>query len=191
MINSNSQNMFYETSPKNAVVVGKIYANWCGHCKELEPEWENVMTRMDSYINNNQIKFEEIEQTEEDTKLPLLNNTYLNGSAQKVALQAGYPTIFCIKNNAVEYYNGQRNANSIYEWCISKIDTKSAPETNSINGINSINETFSLKKAKKMNKKTSKKMNKKNKTRKIKNKFMSKANMKKSIKRKLMNMRNL
>ncbi len=127
MINSISHNSIDEHEPASngAVVIGKIYATWCGHCVALESVWENVKTRMEPYVNNGSIVFEEIEQSEENSKLPLINNSYLMDSNDKLAVQGGYPTIFCIRKKSVEYYHGARDENGIYEWSMSKMDNAS------------------------------------------------------------------
>ena len=31
-------------TPKKSIIVGEIYADWCGHCKVLKPEWEKMKT---------------------------------------------------------------------------------------------------------------------------------------------------
>ena len=41
------------TAPKkNIFVIGKIYANWCGHCTALAPKW-NKLTKLlrKKYLN--------------------------------------------------------------------------------------------------------------------------------------------
>ena len=27
---------------KKKIIIGKIYADWCGHCNMLKPEWEKM-----------------------------------------------------------------------------------------------------------------------------------------------------
>ena len=46
-VNSNNLNKFNEAVQKGGAVV-KFYADWCGHCKDLNPKW-NVMT---SHLKN-------------------------------------------------------------------------------------------------------------------------------------------
>ena len=46
-VNSNNLNKFNETVQKGGAVV-KFYADWCGHCQDLNPKW-NVMT---SHLKN-------------------------------------------------------------------------------------------------------------------------------------------
>ena len=46
-VNSNNLNKFNEAVQKGGAVV-KFYADWCGHCQDLNPKW-NVMT---SHLKN-------------------------------------------------------------------------------------------------------------------------------------------
>lgn len=105
-----------ETGPvanadKKAVVV-LIHANWCGHCKRLEPEWKSMKESIDNNVKHN-IIFEEIESAELDTKLPLVSKTYLGG---KPLVYRGFPTIGSIRNGKFEMYGGGRTAPELLEW---------------------------------------------------------------------------
>lgn len=46
-VNSNNLNKFNEAVQKGGAVV-KFYADWCGHCQDLNPKW-NIMT---SHLKN-------------------------------------------------------------------------------------------------------------------------------------------
>lgn len=97
-----------------AVIVGKIYANWCGHCTALAPEWEKMKTQLKS--KHSSIVFEEIEQSEEAIKLNRVNRLYRNRTSKQVAMQDGYPTIFKIVKGKLSYYNGPRTADALVKW---------------------------------------------------------------------------
>ena len=89
------------------ILIGKVYANWCGHCISLKPEWK----RMKSHIKNNykNIKFIEAESSQID-KVENLKRKYN-------IIPEGYPTLFKIKENGeVEYYKGPRQSNDLIHW---------------------------------------------------------------------------
>ena len=108
--------------PKKDIVVGKIYAEWCGHCQNLKPEW----TKMKNNLKNSNVecKFYEIEETNQDSGIQKVNDEYLNNSNTKLTLQGGYPTIFKIVDGKLDYYNGERNANSLQSWVTTSSPTK-------------------------------------------------------------------
>jgi thiol-disulfide isomerase/thioredoxin len=98
-------------------VVGKIYSNGCIHCQMLEPEWNKMKQEITSdAFNNRRVVFVEIEQANQDAEIADTNNKYLINSSNKLALQEGYPTIFRIENGKIDYYNGQRDANTMRHW---------------------------------------------------------------------------
>lgn len=109
-------------SNKDTIVVGKIYAEWCGHCQMLEPEW----VKMKDNLKNSNIKceFYEIEETNEDNGTQDVNNKYLKNSNKKLALQGGYPTIFKIVDGKLEYYNGERESHLLQAWVKSDLPKK-------------------------------------------------------------------
>merc|ERR1711879_87264 len=76
----------------------KIYAPWCGHCKNMAPAWEELAKE---YADNDDVIIAEIDATAND----LPTNYQVRG----------YPTIFWAgKDNkdAPEKYKGQRNVAS-------------------------------------------------------------------------------
>jgi len=93
------------------IIIGKIYADWCGHCQTLEPEWNKIKKMMKKNKNIEMIEIEEKNQT----KLDILKNQFPELQVN------GYPTIFKIRpNRHIEYYTGNRNAIDMKKWIIDK-----------------------------------------------------------------------
>jgi hypothetical protein len=92
-------------------IVGKIYANWCGHCQSLKPQWR----KMKNMIHNKNITFIEIEEQQQ--------NKINKFKHQHPSLQVnGYPTIFKIyPNKKIEYYNNDRIANDMKKWALTNV----------------------------------------------------------------------
>jgi len=91
------------------VAYGKIYANWCGHCKAMEHDW----TRLENKMRH--LKCVNIESEEKDHKVAEFNRKYRTN----LALQNGFPTIFKLKKvgGQVEYYSGgERTEGALYAW---------------------------------------------------------------------------
>lgn len=129
-------------------IVGKIYANWCGHCQSLKPEWDTMKSTIK---NGSNIQFIEIEEGEVN-KLERFKQQFPNLEVN------GYPTIFKIQpNGSIEYYNGARLSYDMTKW---------ATSNNHMNKMNKI---------KKANKKTAKRKTFRNMNRKINRKSVKTA----------------
>jgi len=91
------------------VVYGKIYANWCGHCKSMEQDWKRLEKRM------RPLKSVNIESEEKDHKIAAFNKKHKTN----LELKGGFPTLFKLKNHggAVEYYEGgERSEAALHAW---------------------------------------------------------------------------
>ena len=91
------------------VAYGKIYANWCGHCKAMEHDWARLEKKM------RHLKCVNIESEEKDHKVAEFNRNYRTN----LALQNGFPTIFKLKKvgGSVEYYQGgERTEGALSAW---------------------------------------------------------------------------
>jgi len=107
--------------PTKQVLVGKIYADWCGHCQSLKPEWAKmkrfIKMNMGRMLKNVRVEFIEIEQQQEEAKLNLLNGREeMKTLGKKIGVQGGYPTLFKVCDGMIEYYNGPRVAEAMYKW---------------------------------------------------------------------------
>jgi thiol-disulfide isomerase/thioredoxin len=129
-----------KTQKKHAAVVtiGLIYANWCGHCQSLKPEWKkmkyNIM-KTPSY-KHGVYKFMEIEDADKskDSKINAINTRLQGGKLEA----NGYPTIFKIHGGKVHYYEGGRDANALQTWFLGQnqqTKDKEQPATNGVQGI--------------------------------------------------------
>jgi len=117
-----------KTGGKKKILIGKIYADWCGHCKTLVPEWDKmkryIKLNMGRIMKNVDVHFFEFGDTEANKKKGLtvekmiedFNVKHLSNHPSKLALQGGYPTIFRYCNGKLEYYNGSRTANAMWVW---------------------------------------------------------------------------
>jgi thiol-disulfide isomerase/thioredoxin len=100
---------------KTITIIGKIYANWCGHCQALKPEWNKMKTLIKKDAN---IEIVEIEENEHE-KLNKLKQRFPHLQIN------GYPTIFKIyANKKIEYYTGNRLVFDMTKWAIEKLKSR-------------------------------------------------------------------
>lgn len=93
------------------IIIGKVYANWCGHCQSLNPEWDKMKLLL---RKNPNIQFVEIEEMQKQK----FNNFKKKFPQLEVN---GYPTIFKINNKKnIEYYTGNRIMMDMKKWAIEK-----------------------------------------------------------------------
>lgn len=93
-------------------MVGRIFAPWCGHCKNLEPEWAKAATELKGKV-----------------KLGALDATVNQNMAQRYGIR-GYPTIKYFGPGAKgqpEDYDGGRSASDIVTWAMNKFAENAPP----------------------------------------------------------------
>lgn len=90
------------------VAYGKIYADWCGYCVALKPEWAKVEKMMMPVRATN------IESSNKDHHIDQFNTKYKTNLPKQV----GFPTIFKLSKygGPIEIYKGDRKAESIVHW---------------------------------------------------------------------------
>ena len=90
----------------------EFYAPWCGHCKNLAPEWEEAAQKLTGQV-----------------KLGALDATQAESLAQKYGIK-GFPTIKLFgagkKGKPVDY-NGGRDAPAIVEYALKTLDDAGVP----------------------------------------------------------------
>lgn len=96
--------------PAKKHTIALIHANWCGHCKQLMPEWKKLENMIGGKIN-----IYKIEQSEMVEKMPELQAMIKGGTQIETG---GFPTILKIINGRVSYYSGDREANAMKAWAL-------------------------------------------------------------------------
>jgi thiol-disulfide isomerase/thioredoxin len=117
---------------KPPLVLGKIYANWCGHCKVLEPKWavieKEIPKRFQAGSKPLVYKVDESNMDDEEVGLATLK-PHLNNPDANVEIQDGYPTIFKITKGSLSYYNGPREIGPIITWAMEGLRKKKSKKT--------------------------------------------------------------
>eukprot|EP00457_Paulinella_chromatophora_P010620 gb/GEZN01010730.1/.p1 GENE.gb/GEZN01010730.1/~~gb/GEZN01010730.1/.p1 ORF type:complete len:299 (+),score=46.09 gb/GEZN01010730.1/:62-958(+) len=84
-------------------VLVEFFAPWCGHCKNLEPEWAKAAASLSGKV-----------------KLGAVDATQETQLAQKYGVNS-YPTIKVFRNGEIEEYNGPREAEGIEKYVLENI----------------------------------------------------------------------
>lgn len=101
-------------------IIGLVHAEWCGHCKELKPKWDEMKHELQKQINPSQSPIEIKEVEESDTRG--ISELKQNHSSLEIN---GYPTIFKISPvGKIEYYQGEREVDSLVKWAKSPFSKK-------------------------------------------------------------------
>ena len=112
--NNNKEEPLEGGTEKPDWVVGRIYADWCGHCVNMKEDWVKIKKEME----NGKVKFLDIEEKEKDTEIPNMNKKYFD--REELVKSSGYPTIFMfqVKNpkGTLQYYTGGRTYDLMKGW---------------------------------------------------------------------------
>jgi len=113
--NRSSRKKTLKNYKKPKMIIGLVYANWCGHCQVLKPEWKKMKNNLKSSKIKNNNQFVEIEDSDiqKNHKMNQINTRLKKG--EKLNVQ-GYPTIFKIKSGNLEYYKGGRTSDEMGNW---------------------------------------------------------------------------
>mgnify|MGYP000161872644 CR=1 FL=1 len=101
--------------PSNEIVLGLLYADWCPHCINMKSEWESMKTMLPENVEVIQIE----ERNPDKTNIISRIEKKLNGNHIE---NKGYPTIFKVNENRVEYYGGERSAQLMGGWAITNMN---------------------------------------------------------------------
>ena len=109
---------------KKYLIIGKIHADWCGHCVALKPEWEkmkNIMKyEIGRSIKDHNMNIIEIGDTKQNKKMgktvDLMVAEFNKKYSTNLAVNGGYPTIFKFCNGKLEYFEGPRTSHEIWKW---------------------------------------------------------------------------
>lgn len=113
---SHKNNRTRKIMSKPKIIIGKVYASWCGHCVELSKIWPEVIKSVKASMpTKNDVRFVSIEETGLDNKLKHFYKKYHISESEKVKVN-GYPTIFKIKDSKISYFEGERNTDSLKNW---------------------------------------------------------------------------
>jgi len=139
---------------KNGNWIVLYYANWCGHCNTMKPEWQKVISRMKMHNNRN---------TSSTINIADIESSHIDSLVNKPEI-AGFPTIKMYNSgNEIANFEDERSANKIQQFAI-----LNSPITNISNKIKT-HKTKSVRKTKSKTRKPKSKTRKsKTKTRKTK-----------------------
>lgn len=97
-----------KTNDESTIVF--VYANWCSHCRDMKPEWNEMKNRLGMDIETIEIEDSDFDR---DMKIRNIEDNKLKGEQIDII---GYPTMFKVYNGHADYYGGSRTASEMLKW---------------------------------------------------------------------------
>lgn len=111
--NKKAHNIILDKTKKPKVVIVMFFAEWCPHCHNVRPHW-NEMKEEIMLEHPEEFEIAEYEDIHKDVGIQELKNKYLD-KQQELFVQ-GYPTIGGIKNGKYIEFNGGRTKEELLEF---------------------------------------------------------------------------
>lgn len=100
---------------KPEVIYGKLYSTTCIHCINLIPIWDQLVTHLKKQSTGKYTEMS-VESQQLASGIATINSKYLINSPMKMESPMGFPTIFRIYNGHLEYFQGERDYNTLLKW---------------------------------------------------------------------------
>lgn len=114
-----NEDNFDKTIKNNKYVLVKFFASWCGHCKNLAPEYIKAA--------------EKLADMDSEIVLAEVNAEYEYNLSDRFKIR-GYPTLKFFRNEQPIDFTGPRNADDIVAWVLKK----SGPEAKVLNTVEEV-----------------------------------------------------
>lgn len=101
------------------LVYGKLYSTTCIHCINLEPIWEKLVDHFEKNTKSpsGHVYTEmSVESQQLANGISTINHKYLANSPSKMESPMGFPTIFRIYDGRLEYFQGERDYDTLLKW---------------------------------------------------------------------------
>jgi len=95
---------------KDESTIVLVYANWCHHCQDMKPQWDEMKNMLGMDIETIEIEDSDFDK---DMKIRDIEDNKLNGEHIEVV---GYPTMFKVHKGHADYYSGSRTAPEMINW---------------------------------------------------------------------------
>ena len=114
-------------SNKKHVVIGKIYADWCGHCQQFAPEWKELESKIGDKVTMHKVrsgirgdekneKGENIAEELREKEKTIMEELNSKLSEGKTLSARGFPSIYKIQGGNLEEYSGPRTVDELSKW---------------------------------------------------------------------------
>ncbi|KAK2142671.1 hypothetical protein LSH36_924g00042 [Paralvinella palmiformis] len=122
-----NEDNFQDVIDSHETILVEFYAPWCGHCKQLAPEYEKAA--------------EQLKQNDPPVALAKVDATEQKDLASRFGI-SGYPTLKVFKNGQDIEYKGPRTADGIVDYMKERADPDWKPEPSKVVVLTSENFTY-------------------------------------------------
>lgn len=88
-------------SPEKTLVL--FYADWCGHCQQLEPVWDETAAKSKGRLVKKNVGAKDVDKKTDEENQRLMDKFEIKG----------FPTIYVFQNGKATPYDGSRKAEDL------------------------------------------------------------------------------